>query len=277
MGTREAAVSFRPTRPMAEVVAKQPERQPEPDTLAAPPFDLGPPRLVTRPADTRPVNAAITARLLDPGVMQATIARDGIAGLIADFHRFGTSASHNRVARELRQSAAILKRDLGQLANQLLGRLLPSDGQDIATMLTGLQGETGQAAVRPLTASLRADAAEIDRLQTFGAPPLMLVATALCVLSDGRLAVAGANHIALWDIDAHVETARIEAIGHLERTQRFVRSPDGREFPPRAAARQRAGAARDRSDPNEKWGCSATTWTDSWGPRRFGADFRGFP
>jgi WD40 repeat protein len=166
--------------------------------------------------------AALDARLLDPGWLNAKLAATtSPLALAADYENFGHGELQSAIGRTLRLTTGICSRDPRQLMPQLLGRLMTATDPAAPAFLAAARRHLPMPAILTQHPSLSPPDAEIVRLELGG--PVVL---ALAVLPDGRLVAGAGGTVELW------ESTRGVATNLQGRHQGFVLAlvllPDGR-------------------------------------------------
>lgn len=126
------------------------------------------------------------------------VTRD-INALLADYEPLRYERDLNLVQRALRLSAHTLIKDRGQLANQLLGRLLGAEAPAIQRLLVDARDASlGRARIEPLHPSLAAPGHQLRILEGHHGS-----VNALAVLGDGRV-VSGSEDgtLRIWDVES---------------------------------------------------------------------------
>jgi WD40 repeat protein len=129
-----------------------------------------------------------------------------------------------KVQGALRLSAFVLAKDKKQLAGQLLGRLDPRDGDDIASLLKDARALVGKPALLPKSASLTPPGS--SQLLTIDAHSRAV--TALAVLPGGEHVLSSARDktIRLWELATGDEVRSFT--GHEDWVTCLTIAPDGR-------------------------------------------------
>jgi WD domain, G-beta repeat len=168
--------------------------------------------------------AALDAKLLDPGWLQAKLAATtSTLALASDYEKLGQGRMQSLVGRTLRLIAGICARDPRQLMPQLLGRLSMTASADpgAPAFLAAVRRHVILPAILTQRPSLTPPGAEIARLEGH-----RRWVEALVVLPDGRLASGGEDGtVRLWDPARGSEAARLEAHGGVGA---LAVLPDGR-------------------------------------------------
>ncbi|KAI5912223.1 DUF4062 domain-containing protein [Thauera sp. 2A1] len=150
----------------------------------------------------------------------------GADALIGDCRHLAEDGFGSLLAACLRNSAHVLRRDPGQLAAQVLGRLngralIPG----ISALCTSVRKKVAGSpatVLLPSTASLRLETALLGVLEGHGGD-----VSALAILPDGRLASGSIDHtIRLWDLSKGIESQVLE--GHGGWVKALAVLPDGR-------------------------------------------------
>ena len=207
--------------------------------------------------------AEVERFLLNPAWVAGKLtALGGALSLVEDYRRFGSSKTHDHLARTLRLCAGILSRDARQLAPQMIGRLTDCGEHELEKFLHQVRSVPQNAWLAPTQSSLTPPGVEAARLEGHRSGVRAVAAlgdgrivsgcddgtiriwnaatgeivhldghqggvTALAVLSDGRIASASRDRtIRSWDVAAGVEVARLE--GHKDSVNALAVLPDGR-------------------------------------------------
>jgi len=164
--------------------------------------------------------------LLDYAWLRTKLAALGPAPLIADYDLLPADQDLQRIQGALRLSAHILAQEQGQLATQLLGRLLGFESpvlQDFCRQVLEEKNQEGRPWLRPLTSSLTPPGGPL--LRTLRGHTDRVIAVALT--PDGRRAVSGSmdNTLKVWDLKTGAALATLG--GHTSRVSAVAVTPDG--------------------------------------------------
>src|SRR5262249_31050874 len=128
--------------------------------------------------------AALDARLLDPGWLQAKLAATASPlALVGDYEKFGQGQLQSLIGRTLRPIGGICARDPRQLMPQLLGRLVATADPTAPMFLDAARQHLILPALLTRRPSLTPPGAETARLEGHAG-----WVQALAALPDGRLA-----------------------------------------------------------------------------------------
>ena len=124
----------------------------------------------------------------------------------------------------LRLSSHVLSHDQGQLAEQLLGRLMEEESPAIKSLLSQAKAGRHGPWLRPLTASLMPPGGPLIRTLVGHAGEVSAVA----VTPDGRCAVSGSSDetLKVWDLETGRQVRSLE--GHTAWVSAVAVTPDGR-------------------------------------------------
>jgi len=128
----------------------------------------------------------------------------------------------------IRQSLPIVQRDKGQIAAQLIGRLLPFEktekyGKQVGPFLAEIRAKRDGAWVYPITATLKPPGGAL--IQTLAGHSGKI--TAVILTPDGRQIVSAAEDasVRVWDVERGTEIFRFE--GHSKKVNAIAVTPDG--------------------------------------------------
>lgn len=162
--------------------------------------------------------------LFDFSWLRTKLHKTDVAALIAEFDFVGGDADVGLLQGAVRLSGHVLARDEGQLAGQLIGRLLSQPSSAIQALLDqARRGQsppwlcpTQQALSKPVGPLLRTLAGHTSDV------------TAVAVTSDGRLAVSGSwdKTLKMWDLATGAEVRTLE--GHANCVWAVAVTPDGK-------------------------------------------------
>lgn len=163
--------------------------------------------------------------LLDYGWLQAKLDRLGVNALLADYalqtnSLAATDDAVQRVGRVLRQAAHVLAENPGQLAPQLLGRLLDEDHHEIDNLRNNIRQLVPRPCLLPQTASLR-QSHDLLRVLVGHASPVKDVA----VTRDGRIiSLSFDGFVKIWELATGHELSSFQA--HTESVNAICLTPD---------------------------------------------------
>jgi WD40 repeat protein len=170
------------------------------------------------------VHAGLTqearALLLDFDWLQTKLQALDPAAVLADYDLFADDEILRVVEGAMRRSAFTLARDKGQLAGQLVGRLLSYSAPGIRTLLMHVGGWRDQPWLRPLTASLTRP--DVPRTESF------IGVSVVAMSPDLRHAITCSDEgpVKVWDIDAEKELRTLGGYTNLKCAA--AATPDGR-------------------------------------------------
>jgi WD40 repeat protein len=156
--------------------------------------------------------------------LRAKLQATDVNALLGDFGHGPEDRSVRLVEGAVRLSAHIIGPDRGQLAPQLLGRLLDQDSDEMRRLLTRAAEMASGVWLRPVTASLTRPGGPL--LRTLEGHSSYVVAVA--VTPDGRRAVSGSwdNTPKVWDLSTGQVLHTLE--GHSSSVMAVAVTPDGR-------------------------------------------------
>jgi WD40 repeat protein len=162
--------------------------------------------------------------LLDFNYLEAKLAATDANALIADYDYLPHDGDLRLLKSALRLSAHVLARDVIQLANQLIGRLLGSGKPDIQDLLRQVCEKAPCPWLRPIRASLTPPGGPLIRTLEGHTGGISAVA----VTPDGRRAVSGSEDrtLRLWDLESGQTIRTLE--GHTGGVWSVAVTPDGR-------------------------------------------------
>jgi WD40 repeat protein len=168
---------------------------------------------------------ALSTLLLDfDWLSRKLLATASPVGLWHDLVAFGGSAPHRHVEQALRHSAPALARGPGLLAQQLCGRLDPTEDPSIEHVLVEAHAKASRPALLPRGPSLRErDTALYRSLERHRDS-----VRALALTADGRRAVSASDDhtLKVWDVEAGTLLHSLE--GHAGRVLAVALAGDGR-------------------------------------------------
>lgn len=137
----------------------------------------------------------LTQLLFDFDWLKGQVERANLSGAIADCNLLPERQEADRLRRSLLLARGPLISDPGQLAYQLLGRLSPTDGSSIKSLLHHAEGAmTGKAWIRPTARTLHLPDTALQWVVRPGSSPI----DALVSLEDGGFACASEGVVQVW-------------------------------------------------------------------------------
>ena len=184
--------------------------------------------------------------LLNIDWLQAKLAAESVAKLIADLDRLPDDEVLQSVLGAIRLSALVIAQDNSQLVSQLLGRLQGSSLHSVRTMLDQIVATQHKPALLPLVPCLTPPGGPLLQTLDLGSP-LNAVVTAM----NGRYAVAGGRYgiFKVWDLEdlsvrsLEGQTGEVTALAVLPDGRRVISGDfggnlriwdvvSGKQFPP---------------------------------------------
>lgn len=167
---------------------------------------------------------ALGALLLDLCWLDGKLQAIDVPALVADFDYLDHARPAVAVGRAIRQAGHILRRDRGQLREQLLARLEPGKEAVLTALLHTARESNERAWLRPVRPSIPAPDALLHTL--IGHKDLV---TTVALTADGRAVSGGScldNTVRVWDLDSG---SCIHCLsGHEDHIQALALAPDDR-------------------------------------------------
>jgi WD40 repeat protein len=162
--------------------------------------------------------------LLNFDWLRAKLEASDPTALLADLRYSGADGDLQTLESAVRLSAHVLARDKGQLAGQLLGRLLVEGSPALGALRDQAARSRGAPWLRPLEPTLTVPGGALLFTLTGHTAPVRAVA----VTPDGTRAVSASNDLSLrvWDLGRGVEERTF--LGHSDWIRAVAISADGR-------------------------------------------------